>query len=121
MLDGVKVLVVEDEPLIAMELALTIEEAGGVVAGSVRSLTEAIEAARTTDFDVALLDVRMRDGTTFSVAKILSVRKIPFLFCTGDSEQRDEFRDWPDVPLVSKPHKPENVIAVLSKLLANRR
>lgn len=120
-LNGVRVLIVEDEPLIAMELAQIIEDAGGIIIGSARTQTDAIALAQNTDFDMALLDVRVRDGTTFELAAILFDKQTPFVFCTGDSEQRDEFRDWAEVPIVIKPHSPEIIIATLSKFLTARK
>lgn len=118
---GVKVLIVEDEPLIAMELAQIIEDAGGIVVGSARTQSDAILLAENTEFDMALLDVRVRDGTTFQLAAILFEKQTPFVFCTGDSDQRDEFRDWAAVPIVTKPHTPEIIIATLSRLSASRK
>lgn len=121
MLNGARVLVVEDEPLIALELAQIIEEAGGVVTASERTLAQALRLAKNLHFDVALLDVRVRDGTTFEVAAVLSEKNIPFLFCTGDSEHREEFKNWPGVLVITKPHRPELVIEKLTKLLTELR
>lgn len=117
MLNGAKVLVVEDEPLIAMELAQIISDASGTPS-VVGSRTDATNLIGKSEFDAALLDVRLRDGTTFEIAALLFDKKIPFLFCTGDSGNRDEFRDWPDVPLITKPHSPAIIITHLVKLLA---
>ena len=77
MLNGARILVVEDEPLIAMELAQTIEEAGGTVVASARTHLEALRFAETAECDAALLDVRLRDGTAFDAAAILAARGIP--------------------------------------------
>ena len=120
MLKGARILVAEDEPLIAMELAQTIEEAGGIIAATVRSQHEALILAEQTDFDAALLDVRLRDGTTFDVATKLAARGIPFLFCTADNEDRGQFNLWPDVPVIAKPHTPSVIVETLSRLLRNR-
>ena len=117
MLKGARILVAEDEPLIAMELTQTIEEAGGVVAGSVRSRQEALALAEEADVDAALLDVRLRDGTTFEVATKLAARGIPFLFCTADNEDRGQFTVWPGVPVIAKPAKPGVIVNTLSRLL----
>ncbi len=116
-LNGARILVAEDEPLIVMELTQMIEEAGGVVAGAAKSHQEALALAEHGDIDVALLDVRLRDGTTFAAALKLSARGIPFFFCTADNEDRSQFAQWPDVPVVSKPHQPAVVVETLSRLL----
>ncbi len=120
LLGGVRILVVEDEPLIAMELAQTIEEAGGIVVASVRSQHEALDRAEQGDFHAALLDVRLPDGTAFDVAARLAARGIPFVFCTADNEGRAKFSDWPDAPVVTKPHSPEIIVDALSRLQIRR-
>jgi len=120
MLGGARILVVENEPVIAMEMAQTIEEAGGIVAASVRSRHEALTLAGHSDIDAALLDVRLDDGTAFDIASRLAARGIPFLFCTADSEDLAHFSDWPEVPVIIKPHRPEVIIDALSQLLQSR-
>lgn len=92
-LGGSRILVVEDEALIAMELAQMIEEAGGIVAASVRSRHEALNLAEHAEFHAAVLDVRLPDGTAFDVASRLAAKGIPFLFCTADSEYRTQFSE----------------------------
>lgn len=119
-LGGARILVVEDEALIAMELAQSIEEAGGIVAASVRSRHEALTLVEYADFHAAVLDVRLPDGTAFDVASRLAARGIPFLFCTADSQDRARFSDWPEVPVVTKPHRPEVIVNALSRLLQSR-
>ncbi|MGQ0485326.1 MAG: response regulator [Hyphomicrobiales bacterium] len=119
-LGGMRILVVEDEPLIAMELTQTIEEAGGIVVASARSQHEALDHAEHGDFHAALLDVRLPDGSAFEVAARLAARGIPFLFCTADSAGHAKFAGWPDVPVITKPHSPETIVTALSGLLKIR-
>lgn len=119
-LNGARILVAEDEPLIVMELTQIIEEAGGIVAGSARSREEALLLADQSDAHAALLDVRLRDGTTFDVATKLAARGIPFLFCTADNEDRGQFTLWPNVPIIAKPHLSGVIVDTLSLLLQNR-
>ncbi len=119
-LNGARILLAEDEPLIVMELTQIIEEAGGVVAGSARSRQEALTLAEEGKLDAALLDVRLRDGTTFEAAAKLAARGIPFLFCTADNEEPSQFVQWPDAPIISKPHTPSIVVDTLSLLLQSR-
>lgn len=121
LLNGARILVVEDEPLIALELMQTIEDAGGIIAGSPRSRRDALDLADRGDVHVALLDVRLSDGTSFEVADRLTARGIPFLFCTADGEDRSQFSAWPGVPVIAKPHRPEVMLDALSSLLLNRR
>ena len=120
MLNGARILVAEDEPLIAMELAQTIKEAGGTVVASARTHQEALRFAEQAQCDAALLDVRLRDGTAFGAAAILAARGIPFLFCTAVSDDRGQFALWPDAPIVAKPHNPRVILDALSRLLHSR-
>ena len=119
MLNGARILVVEDEPLIAMELAQTIEDMGGVVA-SARSRQEALKLAEASAFDGAILDVRLPDGTGFDVAAYLSTIGVPFLFCTADNERHANFSAWPGVAIIPKPHNSDVIRAALLVLLKRR-
>ncbi len=110
---------VEDEPLIAMELSQTIEDQGGVVS-AVRSRQEALEIAMTNVFDAAILDVRLPDGTVFDVAAHLRAGGVPFVFCTADGEDPQLLSAWPGVTVVSKPHNSNIILSSLQKLLATR-
>lgn len=112
-------MIVEDEPLIALELTQTIEDAGGIVAATARSKSVALELADRADMHAALLDVRLSDGTSFEVAERLAARGIPFMFCTADGEDRGQFSRWPGVPVIGKPHRPEVVLGALSGLLSS--
>ena len=67
-----------------------------------------------------MLDVRLPDGTAFDVASRLAAKGIPFLFCTADSEDRTQFSEWPNVPVIAKPHRPEAIINALCQLLQGR-
>ncbi|MBI5163232.1 MAG: response regulator [Magnetospirillum sp.] len=80
---GQRVLVVEDEWLIAMGLEMALQDAGCVVVGPIGRLDQALEAARSETFDVALLDVNLRGEHAFPIADILAQRGIPYAFLTG--------------------------------------
>lgn len=83
---GLTVLVVEDQVLIAMELAAMVESAGHVVLGPVAELADAMAAAAAESFDVALLDADLRGRSAKVVASILAERGIPYVWCTGFEE-----------------------------------
>jgi CheY-like chemotaxis protein len=119
MMNGARILVVEDEPLLALELSQTIEDQGGVVA-AVRSRREALAITTSNIFDAAILDVRLPDGTVFDVAKHLQAGGVPFMFCTADSEDPQLLSAWPGVMVVSKPHNSNIILSSLEKLLASR-
>lgn len=82
-LAGLRVMVVEDELLVAMMIEDTLECAGCVVVGPYTTVTEAREAATKAKVDAALLDVNLRGEKVYPVAYILEGRGIPFLLLSG--------------------------------------
>ena len=82
-LAGLRVLVVEDEVIIAMLLEEALRDAGCVVVGPVPRVDKAIEAARAEPLDFALLDVNLAGEKVFPVAEVLVERDVPFVFLTG--------------------------------------
>ena len=85
-LTGLKVLVVEDEAMVAMLIEDMLEDLGCTVIGSIASLAKACDAAVTADMDVAMLDMNIAGQKVFPVAQILRERRIPFLFSSGYGE-----------------------------------
>jgi DNA-binding response OmpR family regulator len=85
-LAGRRVLLVEDEMLIAMVIEAALEDEGVEVVGPFGRLAQAIEAAEREQVDVALLDVNLAGQYVYPVADILEGRGIPFLFLTGYGE-----------------------------------
>uniref|UniRef100_UPI0035C9BD82 response regulator n=1 Tax=uncultured Sphingomonas sp. TaxID=158754 RepID=UPI0035C9BD82 len=83
---GLRVLVVEDEPMIAMVVEDTIELMGYQVVGPVALLEEALALATSGEFDCAILDINIRGGKSYAVADLLLKRGCPFLFTTGYSD-----------------------------------
>jgi len=82
-LAGLRILLVEDEPMIAMLLEKTLQRLGITVLGPVGSLSKAVDMARSLEFDGAILDVTIRGGNVFPVAELLIARGIPFVLATG--------------------------------------
>jgi CheY-like chemotaxis protein len=78
------VLIVEDEPLIAMMLEDFVDTLGHVVAGTADNVATALERVAAGGFDVAILDVHLRGGEPcWPVADALADRDVPFLLATG--------------------------------------
>lgn len=82
-LTGLRVLVVEDEAMVAMLVEDTLTDIGCEVVGVASDLEEATAMATSLALDAAVLDVNLNGVRTFSVAETLSARRIPFLFSTG--------------------------------------
>jgi PAS domain S-box-containing protein len=97
-----RVLLVEDEALVAMMIQETMTEFGFQVIGPVSTASEALAAARNSQFEAAVLDINLGDGMVYTVAEILSKRGVPFVFVTGyDAESIDS--RFTGVPVLQKP------------------
>ena len=82
-LEGKRILVLDDEPLIVMLLEDILADLGCAVVGPALDVAEAERLARTSAIDAAILDVNVHDRTSRSVAELLKARGIPFVIATG--------------------------------------
>lgn len=82
-LKGLRVLVVEDEFLVALEVEAALEEFGCSVVGPYAKLSKALDAARTTPVDGAVLDINLNGEMVYPLAELLTTQKVPFVFITG--------------------------------------
>lgn len=86
-LKGRRILVVEDESLVAMLLETILEDLGCETVGPASSVAEALEViAARDDLDGGLLDVNVAGVEIFPVAEALAARGLPFVFSTGYGE-----------------------------------
>jgi DNA-binding response OmpR family regulator len=94
---GRRILVVEDEMLIAMIIEDALKDSGGEIVGPVATLEKALKLAEEGEFDAAILDVTIRGGEVYPVAELLLKRGIPFVFSSGygDWALPEELRDKP--------------------------
>lgn len=99
---GVRVLVVEDEPIVGMDIEAILSEAGLQVVGPVASAIEALELIRPGQVECALIDFVLTDGDASAVVAKLTDNSIPFAFVTGLSREGIP-PAYGDVPTVSKP------------------
>src|SRR5215813_15250962 len=114
-----RILVVEDELMIRMLLEDMLGELGYTVTAEAGRLEEALQAAKTADFDIAILDVNL-DGEPISpVADALAARGTPFVFATGYGE-----RGLPechrDRPTLKKPFQLEGLKQMLESAIGGR-
>ncbi|PZQ47303.1 MAG: signal transduction histidine kinase [Rhodovulum sulfidophilum] len=115
---GLRVLVVEDQLLIAMELEQILEDLGHEVLATATSPSEALAVLAGARPDVAILDVNLGDATSEPIAEALAGRGVPFLFATGYADGGAIPERFRSVPAVRKPYGPEDVDRGLRRLLA---
>lgn len=113
-LRGLRVLIVEDESLIAMLLEDILEDLGCNLVGSALTLSQGLEQADTVDAEVAILDINLGGDPIFPVAERLAARKIPMVFASGYGAATlpDAWRDSQTLP---KPFSAEQVGDALRK------
>ena len=116
-LEGCKVLVVEDEFLVAILIQQTLESAGCVVAGPIPRVREAVEAAGSGAYDAAVLDVNLAGDRIDPVADILSRRNIPFVFVTGYAASALPGK-YAEQPRLCKPFRMAELLGTLSNLVS---
>lgn len=115
MLHGTRILLVEDEALIAITAEDALLEAGASVSLAM-ALPLALTLARGGAFDLAILDVNLGHSTSFPAAELLAARGIPFLFATGYGPA-GLAREFADRPLIQKPYDPDALIAAAARLI----
>ena len=108
-----RILVVEDEVVIAMMLQDMLAEMGAVVVGPAYNLKSGLELAKYSEIDGAVLDVNLGNGTSADIADVLASRKIPFMLATGYGQATDNKHD---VPVLQKPCLQHDLEFALSKL-----
>jgi CheY-like chemotaxis protein len=102
-LDGLRVLVVEDELLVAMEIETLLDRLGCEVVGPVASVREALDTIREREVDGAILDVNLHGEYAYPAAEALRARAVPFVFLSGYTDLPDPPPALGDVPTLRKP------------------
>jgi CheY-like chemotaxis protein len=82
-LSGMRILVVEDEPLLAMASADLLADSGCTVAGPASSVKQGMRLLEQEAIDGAILDINLRGEMVFPLADALAERSIPFVYVTG--------------------------------------
>ncbi|WP_294535134.1 GAF domain-containing protein [uncultured Rhodoblastus sp.] len=123
-LDGLRVMIVEDQALIAMDLEASLTETGVTVASVCTSCAEALMALESVEIDAAILDYHLHGETSLAVAEALEKRAIPFIFVTGESlsGQGDDPKPLTRLAgraLARKPYEMGRIMAALGEALAD--
>ena len=84
MLRGQHVLIIEDEPLIALDLEQALS--AGAVVNIANTVASALEAAKASSVTAAIVDLRLHGHSVRGVVDLLATRNLPFVFCFGQTE-----------------------------------
>lgn len=115
-----RILVIEDELLIGLEIESVLVDAGLEVIGPVATIDDALSRIAATPIDGALLDANLNGKPVHAVAAALAEKGVPFIFLTGYGRESlpAAFRE---APLISKPFDSVSLIAAVRKLAGVRR
>jgi PAS domain S-box-containing protein len=115
-LSGIRVLVIEDEPLVAMDIASRLAEAGCEVIGPAGTLEKARSLIETAEFDAALVDANLAGDPVDELAAALTRRKVPFAFVTGYG--RDALpQGFREAAMIGKPFTEKALLATIERIV----
>jgi DNA-binding response OmpR family regulator len=117
LLNRAPILIVEDEALIALELQLSVMDAGGDVVGPVGSASAALSLLRLRVVAAAILDVHLRDRDVTPVAEALVALKVPMVFHTAESLPPHLRLGCPGAIVYQKPVATEMLLKTLAEMI----
>lgn len=117
-LAGLRLLLLEDEFLIAMDVEQLCRDHGAEHVTIVRNLAEAVEGG--AGFDAAIVDVMLGGESTLAYAAQLRENGIPFIFASGYTDRTDIQAEFPEVAIVGKPYSGDDLIGALAAAIRAR-
>jgi DNA-binding response OmpR family regulator len=112
-LAGFRILILEDEYLIAMDVEQLCRDHGAEDTVLIRDLDGIDETVAGERFDAAVIDAMLGGCSTLDFARTLKERKVPFVFATGYDDAAERFADFPGVPVVGKPYSGKELIEAI--------
>jgi CheY-like chemotaxis protein len=121
LLSGLRVLVLEDEFLIAMDVEQLCRDHGAADVVIKRSIAELEPEAAVDEFDVAIIDLMLSGVSTLPFAERLRKRNRPFVFASGYVDAVEIADAFPGVPIVSKPYSGIDLVEAVAAAVASHR
>jgi len=118
-LSGLRILLMEDEALIALDVEQLCRDSGAADVIVVRDL-EQMRNADDQAYHAAILDVMLSGTPTMDFARTLSDQGVPFVFATGYADNADFFSDFPGTPVIGKPYVGAELIRALAGAIARK-
>jgi CheY-like chemotaxis protein len=116
-------LIAEDNSLLAFNLEDILREIGCETAKTTAKVAEGLRLIEEAEFDFAIVDMILADGTSEPLMEALRQRGVPFAISSG-MQERELTSDYPDVPILAKPYGAEavgNVVAMLTRAMEPER
>jgi CheY-like chemotaxis protein len=114
-LNGRRILVVEDSPVVGPFTADLLGELGCVAVGPAPNMAAARELVEAGELDAALIDIHIRGERVFPLCELLEAQDVPFVFTSGYAD-RQMPEKWENRPRVQKPYTLEQIEKALSAL-----
>jgi PAS domain S-box-containing protein len=114
--EGCRVLVLEDEALIAMQVEDALSAVGCLVVGPATRIPEAFDLIYAAEIDAALLDINVAGERSFAVADILASKGIAFAFVTGFDAASTVPARFQGAPVIAKPFETAKLTAIVERL-----
>ena len=108
-------LVVEDEFLLADLLQRTLEQSGAEVVGPIGNLPDAMRQAAKDGFEVAVVDLNLREEMAYPLARVLRQQEVPFVFATSYSQSAIP-SEFASVKRWEKPYDEDLLVADLARI-----
>ena len=122
LLEGLNILVVEDNLLLAEVTKILLEDSGCRVVGPAGWLERGLELAQAEPLDGAVLDINLHGEMSFAIAEVLRARGVPFVFVTGYEDRGIVPMAYRSAPRLDKPVADEHLIgAMVAAFTAKRR
>lgn len=115
LIDGLRILVLEDEFLIAMDVEQICRDEGAADVVIARSITDAEAATSSSNFDAAILDLLLGSVSTLPFAATLRERGVPFVFASGYTDVKEIAASFPGVKIVGKPYSGDDLLSALAQ------
>jgi CheY-like chemotaxis protein len=121
-LNGLRVLLLEDEALIALDVEQICRDAGAADVTVVHDLSQLGEGGVQADaHDAAVIDVMLRGVPTVEAARRLKENGMPFVFATGYVDRHEIFDEFPGIAVIGKPYAGGDLVEALGRAVARRR
>ena len=117
---GLRILLVEDDPLIRLDLETSLVEFGAIVTAA-SNVASAFAALAIAMPDFAVLDFELGAETSEPVAEVAQARNVPFLYLSGYSEHDERFGRWPGIRVLAKPLSAATIAREIEDVMAARR
>ena len=116
---GRRVLIVEDEAMIAGWIESILRKGGWSIVGPIATLERALATIERERFDAALLDIRINGHDAYAVADVLMKRRIPFIFVSGFTRKQMPAA-YRHCAYIAKPFTPDAMLALLDEIVGRR-